>query len=959
MWVPSSNWNPNSPTLVYMIGYSGKLPKHANSSNEWNKLWILDRSGHEKKGSWFFGESGNPIILQIVEDFLRELILSKLVNENQIYFAGKGMGGHASLYLSDIFSAKGCFVHNPTTNVKNSAYNVIHHKEMFENIFGDDLDHPYRDLREMITKRLSKKCHLKITHNVSKKQKFYLEQLDFFSSLTQDEPIITTSDDFTFDSIFLEFLKHTSKIESPTCAEQHSQPLSPDLPQTFDLVLNSRQPVILPVDFNFDFDPYNDRSWRFWFQNLSWMKDYLHSIPEDARPEAFKTIFQRWMSFTKNLEIDSEFFYHDHSIAYRPTNILECIQYVPEELISDVEDHLLDLGLLLCSPLEDNALSNHSFDQAISLFLISSHFKGRQNSAEWERLALSRIERETGYAFTIDGVHVENSPSYHHGMITNMYNSLQNVYEKTSNKSIRSHIENLKKSVPFLRWIRRLDGKVPPIGDSEEKVVSTNLAKKLAPDEFVHDLEGLRLFGNGYAIWRSDNRKLQATLKSCLHGRFHRHDDDCSVTIWADGENILLDSGLLYYQERDEDRIHVRSSSAHSGFSIPGIRANRDMFEESSSNSFVEKINAVTVRAHLGMYPGYEATRTMMFVGDGYILEDRFCGKSLAKGIKLNFLVDESWDINEDDNSIKFSKNNGKSWQIQFESIEKLPEIKIVETFYSPLRNQKHGAFRIEVTPKESYLKSYVKLDGFNMRYEWEPEPNIFSVMKDSRSMQYRFEPAVESPKSAPTMIILHGHGNYPPAKSKFNDWNVICPLDNYGAHGKGSWWIGEDGERFTSDLLKCVVEDALARVGQTIEKSRLFIYGTSMGGYGAILHGSKLNAVGVYANVPQVKLLGTTYSQRGMIRYFEKLFSQGESDIHNDLTEYLSKVHHHPLYFICENRFGQDGYLSEHCMKLVKFFDEQKLNYHLEIIPTQGHNKNRRISDVKKMFETYCLQKN
>ena len=37
-------------------------------------------------------------------------------------------------------------------------------------------------------------------------------------------------------------------------------------------------------------------------------------------------------------------------------------------------------------------------------------------------------------------------------------------------------------------------------------------------------------------------------------------DDDCSLTLWARGENLLMDSGLLYYEEKDLDRIHVRSA---------------------------------------------------------------------------------------------------------------------------------------------------------------------------------------------------------------------------------------------------------------------------------------------------------------------------------------------------------------------------------------------------------------
>lgn len=61
--------------------------------------------------------------------------------------------------------------------------------------------------------------------------------------------------------------------------------------------------------------------------------------------------------------------------------------------------------------------------------------------------------------------------------------------------------------------------------------------------------------------------------------------------------------------------------------------------------------------------------------------------------------------------------------------------------------------------------------------------------------MEYRFVPAQHSPEKAPTLVILHGHGNYPPARAVYSDWNVFNPLDNYGVDGYGSWWLGEGGD--------------------------------------------------------------------------------------------------------------------------------------------------------------------
>jgi hypothetical protein len=63
-----------------------------------------------------------------------------------------------------------------------------------------------------------------------------------------------------------------------------------------------------------------------------------------------------------------------------------------------------------------------------------------------------------------------------------------------------------------------------------------------------------------------------------------------------------------------------------------------------------------------------------------------------------------------------------------------------------------------------------------------------------------------------------------------------------------------------------------------------------------------------------------------------------------------------HPLYFMCENRFGYRNYRKEHINRFLEVLERLDLNYHLEIIPTKGHNKNRGINEVKAMFELYCL---
>ena len=149
-WVPSLNWSLNSPTLIYFIGYDGMLPKKPNRNKKWNVLFLRDSNGPNQKGCWFFGEKGNPKILNAIKSFIDELLLSKIVSKKYLFFAGKGMGGHAAIYFQLIFDCIASYTHNPTINLVDSNYVEEKNMELFKSIFVQNNIHEYQDLRKLV-----------------------------------------------------------------------------------------------------------------------------------------------------------------------------------------------------------------------------------------------------------------------------------------------------------------------------------------------------------------------------------------------------------------------------------------------------------------------------------------------------------------------------------------------------------------------------------------------------------------------------------------------------------------------------------------------------------------------------------------------------------------------------------------------------------------------------------------
>jgi hypothetical protein len=716
-WIPAKSWTPHSYTLVYFLGYNGTIPQNLVQNDSHNLLCIVDRSGPQSRGSWFFGSQGVPTTLNFVLDFITQLCQAELMISENIIFSGKGMGGHMALFCQHKFKSVASIVHNPTTNLVSSKYVEGINADLFKAIFSKSRTNDFQNLVKLIEKDQSSRCKIFITSDHDIKSTFYTEQI--LPILAQDNVQYLGKHQLFFDAIF-----HLIDDTFPPAATKFEivrKTPSNSLKEIYPIhiKISSRPEVCIDKDLTFGFDPYGDRSWRFWYQNLCWLEEHLESL-EDRKhqQDQFAMIFSTWMHhIVPDNEHNEEFFYHDHSLAYRAIHLMNCCRFASEDMLPDVKSHIRDIGTLLLSPLEDNSLSNHAYDQAVSLFLIS-HQLDRDDEYKhvWEKVALERLKRELEYSFTLDGVHVENSPSYHHGMIINIHKSLTKVLKRNPHPEISEHLEALEKSIPFLRWIIRPDGKVPPIGDSEEKQVSTTLAQKMMPTIFQNKAEGMQVFGKGYAIWRSDEKKFHMTLKSCQHGRFHRHDDDCSITLWSNEMNLVHDAGLLYYKERDPDRIFVRSAQGHSGFEVPKHKPIRNMLDRNAQAAKVEAVSKTKATGTQGMYANLQMTRTIDTDFQKVVIVDQFCQSSINKGVKQNFLLSHQWKIELLPNKVLLSDGK-KAWSFLVEDEELMSSVTIEKVIISRLKNKSEPAHKLTFTPKSLTTRIVIQIED-----EHEPE---------------------------------------------------------------------------------------------------------------------------------------------------------------------------------------------------------------------------------------------
>lgn len=218
----------------------------------------------------------------------------------------------------------------------------------------------------------------------------------------------------------------------------------------------------------------------------------------------------------------------------------------------------------------------------------------------------------------------------------------------------------------------------------------------------------------------------------------------------------------------------------------------------------------------------------------------------------------------------------------------------------------------------------------------------------------YYFSPAQSD--NCPILFIFHGVG-YSERPAKFDDpeINVVCVMDDKGMGGQGSWYIGEKGKFTWGNVISVL----LAHIKDIAKSNTVYFWGSSMGGYAALLHGYLNDVDYVYANVPQTYLLGSTFIKHG--RVTDDITMQASVDyIFQDANEDFLKLNNLRNIFISKKdtvfflTFCQlEGlcFFTEQGLPFIEKLHSIKQRMYLEVIPRKAHAVNYTISETIELF--------
>lgn len=239
--------------------------------------------------------------------------------------------------------------------------------------------------------------------------------------------------------------------------------------------------------------------------------------------------------------------------------------------------------------------------------------------------------------------------------------------------------------------------------------------------------------------------------------------------------------------------------------------------------------------------------------------------------------------------------------------------------------------------------------EGKKMTYD---EDLLYIEDADNRKLFYRFTPAAFISNFTPLIVVLDSEEKAEASHFEYKMWNVLTPLDNFGYEKRGSCWLGEKGDFFVKDLLQKLIK----QIAEEYEcEDHIYLYGNSMGGYGAILHGILCKANAVYAHVPHIRLLDTNDTDSVMKRFYTSIFDETVSK-ENDLSNFLNPRDSFPIFYLCDNRDSVQSTdvrsLEDETAYFVDACKKHDIKVHLDFCPKSGDDESHTLKKVLDMFE-------
>lgn len=557
----------------------------------------------------------------------------------------------------------------------------------------------------------------------------------------------------------------------------------------------TQKPYQFLSDIDWEFNPDHDPEWTFMLNRQNYVNSLAQAylLTNDSHyTEIFMALIKDWLSKNPTPEGHKMTSWRSIDAAIRLRNWVKALEIFlldeifSAELLADllvcVNTHLL---YLQAGWTVNRLQTNWVVLEGNGAYLAVLFFPELKITNEVEAKILPYLTQAALTQETSEGLHWEQSYQYHNEVLL----KLAEVY-LLGTRNQRQLPQDLKAVIERMAicaaHFRKPDGTQDNYGDSDreyldefllllEQITGLSLLdenQQVLPSRFV-----LSHFGKVCQRTASKENRYQQShafdeagvylLKDStygVHGQFkcgflghgHGHDDLLHLSVFADGEDILVDSGRYSYEETYHHRLAFKSPAYHNTTVVDGkfINEHKNCWDAqkvahqiNSKAKLSEKIDFVE-GGHLGYFdleqPLYTNRKVIFLKPDILVIVDEFLGKGEHEYTQHYHFKLQNLLRGSNENQLKYTNSEGKAYFIENFPSENLKEgaWRLSEQFVSDDYNEKHlaphGMYTVTGMAPASIV-TFISLSGepaiiqpvkvFN-EYECERDPSIVSAFK-------------------------------------------------------------------------------------------------------------------------------------------------------------------------------------------------------------------------------------
>jgi hypothetical protein len=620
-----------------------------------------------------------------------------------------------------------------------------------------------------------------------------------------------------------------------------------------------------------------------------WYGTVLHD--PQTRPAASRQalkIIQSWNNGPGQDISKKGMAYHDETTAQRLIKLLRLYPFlaaeVPELEKSFIRTLMDETAELLADSDFHSTGNNHGMFQDLALvhYATLSDWLPLATCDDYLTLALKRLKNYFELCFTAEGVHTENTPTYHI-MVSRNLALVQKIVEACSHPDSEYYKALLNDAERYATHALMPNGLYPPVSDTQQvRVDSRRVLKVFNSPEFLYASTAgkmgtapvdrfLVLPETGYTVYRSawgDRNATYVFFSAAYNSGYHKHSDDLSLFLRSKGVDLLSESGPYGYDYKHPFSRHAYSQFAHNSLivdnsSLPRTDTKRNkvrlrVIKREATRIIVEGTNGryadtvhrrvVDINESLGN-PKIDITdtvegesehtyRLLWNLGPNVTAFVHGHGFEVFHGSRkvMDMLVSANVAIHL---SVEKGKTKPRPMGWSFPKFGEAVPTEVVS---------------VRFTARKARIESFIRLSEYSYAGQRTSLKAGWKRHEDQVTVNYLLsEP--RGHKTTKLVVYLMGMGQYD--GSRFDDRSRsdqpgiqnLYILDDFG-HG-GSYLYSDHRSTAIFESVQSLIVEIINTNGLT--SSDVAVVGTSKGGTSAIIHGVALGADQVFAVAPNL----------------------------------------------------------------------------------------------------------